>query len=205
MTGSSSRCHSPPCVSSTLQERDFRPLKCHAIETLGMGASTKFQLRFKNRDVWHDTSSCDGEIRLKSNLFQTTWDVTSAHRHDRGPGGILCFWSGGRQAERAGALDPHELANAAWRKRKSCFPAFTAAWTGEMTRDAWRTNPWSLGSYSYLPIGYATTVFGIEKEPEGNCFFAGEHTEDKAVDCGYLNAAVVTGQRAAKEVLDSIH
>ena len=84
------------------------------------------------------------------------------------------------------------------------LPGLIAAWTGERTRDAWRTNPWSLGSYSYLPIAYATTVFGIEKEPEGNCFFAGEHTAERAVDCGYLNAAVVTGLRAAKEVHDSM-
>ncbi len=84
------------------------------------------------------------------------------------------------------------------------LPGLTAAWTGERTRDAWRTNPWSLGSYSYLPIGYATTVCGIEAEPEGNCFFAGEHTMMPAVQRGYLNAAAETGQRAAKEVHDSM-
>ena len=117
---------------------------------------------------------------------------------------MLCFWSGGWQAERAGALDCHELAKRCLAEAEELLPGLTAAWTGEMTRDAWQTNPWSLGSYSYLPIGYATTMFGIEKEPEGNCFFAGEHTEDKAVDCGYLNAAVVTGRRAAKEALQSL-
>ena len=78
------------------------------------------------------------------------------------------------------------------------LPGLTAAWTGERTRDAWRTNPWSLGSYSYLPIGYATTVC------VGNCFFAGEHTMMPAVQRGYLNAAAETGQRAAKEVHDSL-
>ena len=62
----------------------FRPLKRRAIETLGMGASTKFQLRFKHR-VCLDApvagkAGCDGEIRLKSDLFQTTWDVTSVSR-----------------------------------------------------------------------------------------------------------------------------
>ena len=29
----------------------FSPLKCRAIKELGMGTGTKFQLRFKNRDV----------------------------------------------------------------------------------------------------------------------------------------------------------
>jgi len=185
----------------------FSPLKCRAIKELGMGTGTKFQLRFKNRDVWNnDKTRCNGEIRLKSDLFQTTWDVTGAHRQDRGPGpgGMLCFWSAGSQALQAGALDPHDLAKRCLAEAEELLPGLTAAWTGEITRDAWHTNPWSLGSYAYLPIGYATTVFGIEKEPEGNCFFAGEHTADKAVECGYLNAAVVTGQRAAKEVIASL-
>ena len=196
-----------------IERAGFRPLKRRAIEALGMGASTKFQLRFKNRDAWDNIRTrCDGEIRLKSDLFQTTWDVTSARRHDRGSGGMLCFWSGGWQAERAGALDPHQLAKGCLAEaekvllpRLSDDTRLSVLWTGEMTRDAWRTNPWSLGSYSYLPIGYATTMFGIEKEPEGYCFFAGEHTADIAVECGYLNAAVKTGQRAAKEVLDSLN
>ena len=195
---------------TTLRQLDiagagFRPLKRRAIETLGMGASTKFQLRFRDRHAWHH-AGCDGEIRLKSDLFQTTWDVTSDHRADREPGdsGILCFWSGGWQAERAGALDPHELAKGCLAEADKLLPGLKAAWTGEMSRDAWRTNRWSLGSYSYLPIGYATTVCGIEAEPERNCFFAGEHTMMPAVQRGYLNAAVETGQRAAKEAHDSL-
>ena len=205
MTGSSSRCHSASCVSSTLKARDFGALKRGAIEQLGMGASTKVQLRFSDRNAWSKVC-CDGAIRLKSDLFQTTWDVTSANRGDLGDfkGGMLCFWSGGSQAERAGALEPHELANGCLAEADKLFPGLAKAWTGEMTRDAWRTNPWSLGSYAYLPIGYATTYFGIEKEPEGSCFFAGEHTADKAGECGYLDAAVTTGKRAAKEVVGSL-
>ncbi len=70
-----------------------------------------------------------------------------------------------------------------------------------MTRDAWKHNPWSLGSYSFQPIGYATTLSGVEGEREGNCFFAGEHTAEQS---GYLNAGVETGQRAAREVLASL-
>ena len=115
----------------------FRPLKRQAIEQLGMGASTKFQLRFKNRDAWHDRH-CNGEIRLNSNLFQTTWDVTRAQP---GNPGILCFWSGGRQAEQAGALHPEELANRCLAEAEKLLPGLTGLWTREMTRDAWRTNP----------------------------------------------------------------
>jgi monoamine oxidase len=125
---------------------------------------------------------------------------------------MLCFWSGGSQAVNAGHRDCHELAKVCLDEAEKLLRpvsdgiGLSDLWTGEMIRDAWLTdtNPWSLGSYAYLPIGYATTLFGIEKESEGNCFFAGEHTADKAVDCGYLNAAVTTGQRAAQEVITSL-
>jgi monoamine oxidase len=174
----------------------FRRVKRRAIDTLGMGSSTKFQLRFRER-VWL-AARCTGEIRLRSDLFQTTWDVTRAQP---GTEGILNFWSGGRQADQSGALDPELLARRCLAEAEKLLPGLTAAWTGEMTRDAWKRNPWSLGSYAFQPIGYATTLSGIEAEPEGNCFFAGEHTADQS---GYLNAGVETGQRAAREVLASL-
>jgi monoamine oxidase len=67
--------------------------------------------------------------------------------------------------------------------------------------DPWQLNPWSLGSYSTYKPGYQTTVVGIEREPEGNCFFAGEHTENQN---GFLNSAVQSGLRAAREVAASL-
>jgi monoamine oxidase len=57
-------------------------------------------------------------------------------------------------------------------------------------------------SYSYWKVGQYTGFSGIEREPEGNCFFCGEHT---SIDFqGYLNGAVETGERAAGEVVDSL-
>ncbi len=47
-------------------------------------------------------------------------------------------------------------------------------------------------------MGQYTKFAGVEREQEGNCHFAGEHT---SVDFqGYLNGAVETGQRAAGEI-----
>ena len=70
-----------------------------------------------------------------------------------------------------------------------------------MIKDPWQLNPWSLGSYSTYGPGYQTTLVGIEREPEGNCFFAGEHTESQN---GFLNSAVRSGVRAAREVAASL-
>jgi monoamine oxidase len=70
-----------------------------------------------------------------------------------------------------------------------------------MIKNAWQFNPWSYGSYSTYRPGYQTTLLGIERLPEGNCFFAGEHTADEN---GFLNSAVQTGNRAAREVAESL-
>ncbi len=178
------------------EDAGFKPLKMRAIRELRMGASVKFQLQFSHR-VWRD-AGCNGEIRRRSPAFQTTWEVTRAQP---GREGVLNFWSGGSQALAAGSADAMDLAHRCLNDAETLIPGLKAAWTGRMTRDVWRKNPWSLGSYSAQSPGYATTVYGVEPEREGHCHFAGEHT---AADYGYLNAAVTTGHRAAREVVKAL-
>lgn len=174
----------------------FRPLKNRAIRTLPIGASAKIQLQFRRR-VWNE-AGCNGEIRLPARSFQTSWEVT---RGQQGESGILNFWSCGTQALTAGAMDRDALAAAVLHEAAPALPRLAEAWTGTIIKDAWQYNPWSLGSYSYFPPRYQTTVSGIEAEPEGHCFFAGEHT---ASQTGYLNAGVETGERAARQVAASL-
>ena len=178
------------------EDAGFKPLKQRAIRELGMGASVKFQLQFGRR-VWHE-SGCNGEIRRPSPVFQTTWEVTRAQP---GTQGILNFWSGGSRAIAAGAAELEELADRCLGDAEPLLPGLSGAWTGRMTRNVWRRNPWSLGSYAAQPPGYASTIFGVEPEPEGHCHFAGEHT---SANYGYLNAGVETGQRAAREVIQAL-
>ncbi len=174
----------------------FRALKKKAIATLPMGTSVKFQLQF-NRRAWTE-AGCNGEIRVPTRLFQTTWEVTRAQP---GQPGILNFFSGGTRALNAGGLSAAELAKQVLRDAEPALPGLTEQWNGRMMKDAWRENPWSLGSYCYFPPGYQTSIAGIEAEREGNCFFAGEHTSDQP---GYLNSGVETGFRAAREVIASL-
>jgi monoamine oxidase len=182
--------------SVDFKDAGFQPLKCQAIETLPIGASVKFQLQFTRR-AWTE-AGCDGEIRVPSRSFQTTWDVTRAQP---GQAGVLNFFSGGTRALDAGKTDPVTLATAVMKDAEPVIPGLAGLWTGLLTKDAWKENPWSLGSYSYYQPGYQTSVVGIEGEPEGNCFFAGEHT---ASQNGFMNSAVQTGQRAASQVIASL-
>lgn len=183
-------------VAVDFRHAGFRKLKEKAIMTLPMGVAVKFQMQFDKR-VWYD-AGCSGEIRLKASGFQTTWDVTRAQA---GTTGIFNFWSGGTQALIAGEIDNPTLAGLVTREADVLLPGLGAQWNGMMIKNAWQLNPWSYGSYSVYPPSYQTTIVGVEALPEGNCFFAGEHT---AVQNGFLNAGVETGQRAARQVIASL-
>lgn len=174
----------------------FSTLKQLAINTQGMGTSTKLQLQY-NRRPWYDVGS-NGEIRLPG-PFQTTWDVTRAQP---GVQGIFNYWSGGPTAIAAGQGDSSLAAMLASQVAETVIPGLTALWNGRFIINAWNKNPYSRGSYSYFTPGQLTTFHGVEPLPEGNCFFAGEHTSLDGY--GFLNGAVDTGMRAAKEVLGSI-
>ncbi|MBX9962145.1 MAG: FAD-dependent oxidoreductase [Burkholderiales bacterium] len=179
-----------------LAKSGFRPLKRRAIHALPMGASTKLQLQFDRRH-WNALGS-NGEVRLEGS-FHSTWDVT---RGQPGTPGILNCWSGGRVAVAAGERSKEDQAELALDDLETAWPGIRERWNGRVIRNAWHTNPWSGGSYVYYPPGYMTTLLGVEAEREGNYFFAGEHTSRDWQ--GFLNGAVESGMRAAREVLRSL-
>lgn len=187
---------------STLRDLDlsragFRPLKLRAIRELPMGASTKLQLQFRNR-FWNAQGN-NGTVVMDAAPFHSTWEPT---RGQAGEAGILNFWSGGSLALAVGAGEAQALAARAADDLARALPGAPEAWNGRVIRDAWSSNPWSRGSYAYYPVGYATSVLGVEPEPEGHCHFAGEHTSLQWQ--GFLNGAVESGLRAAREVLRAV-
>ena len=179
-----------------LAHAGFRARKLAAIRTLGMGRNTKLQLQFTSR-AWRAQGG-NGETRLEG-AYVTSWEVTRAQDGDTG---ILNFFSGGALAARAGEGDPESQARAALADLERLYPGIGARWTGAVIRNAWDRYPWTRGSYSLLEPGQYTAFHGIEWEPEGHVYFAGEHTSDEA--SGYMEGAVETGQRAAAEVVDSL-
>ena len=183
-------------VMVDFSQAGFRPLKVESINTLTMGASCKTQLQFTRRK-WFEVG-CSSEIRRPARAFNTSWDAT---RGQPGENGILNFFAGGTQAFQAAEIDNPQLAKVLMRQAAPLIPDLHELWNGRMIKDPWQLNPWSLGSYSTYKPGYQTTILGVEREPEGHCYFAGEHTADQN---GFLNAGVETGQRAARQVARSL-
>jgi monoamine oxidase len=182
--------------SVDLSRAGFSPLKRTAIAEQGMGTNSKLHVQFASRH-W-ESLGCNGET-YSDRGYQNTWDVT---RTQPGASGILVDYTGGQVGASFGSGTPQQRAQQFLAQIEPVLPGLSAKWNGRATVDFWLGNRWTRGSYSYWKVGQYTRFAGVERLPEGNCFFCGEHT---SVDFqGYLNGAVETGERAAAEVLDSL-
>jgi monoamine oxidase len=171
----------------------FSALKQTAIQKLQMGTNSKLQLQFGTR-LWEAQGSNGGTY--SDTDYQASWDVT---RGQPGTAGILVDYTGGTIGASFGSGSVQQRAKKFLGQIEPVLPGITAQWNGLATLDYWLGNPWTKGSYSYWQVGQYTTFAGAEREQQGNCHFAGEHT---SVDFqGYLNGAVESGERAAGEVL----
>lgn len=174
----------------------FRPLKAEAIRETGMGTNTKLQLQFSERH-W-ESLGCQGETYADTG-YQSSWDSSLGQE---GTAGLLVNFTGGLTGL-AQTGDPPNLATTFLEQIEPVLPGLTARWNGRVLLDYWPGHPWTLGSYSYFRVGQWTRFAGIAGEPEGNCYFAGEHT---SLDYqGFLNGGVETGERAAGEILATVH
>jgi monoamine oxidase len=174
----------------------FSPVKDTAIQELGMGTNSKLHVQFRSR-IWNSLGN-QGETYADTG-YQNTWEVT---RSQPGKAGILVDYTGGEIGAGFGTGSPTERANQFLRQIEPVLPGITSSWNGRATVDFWTAYPWTRGSYSYWKVGQYTKFAGAERQQEGGCHFAGEHT---SIDFqGYLNGAVESGERAAGEILAAL-
>jgi monoamine oxidase len=178
-----------------LRHAGFSALKRIAIDNLDLGTNAKLHMQFKRR-VWND-EHYDGSSYVQF-AYQESWDVSAAQPGDYG---ILVGFPGGRHGVLPGAAHgpaPKHVADAYVRELDRLYPGLAKLYTGVAYLDDWKRDPWHHGAYSYYRVGQYTRFAGIEPVPEGNVFFAGEQTSYN--DMGYINGAVISGERAAREI-----
>ena len=171
----------------------FKARKRKAIEQQGMATNSKLHVQFTNRR-WENLGF-SGET-YSDRGYQSSWEVSRAQP---GRSGILVDYTGGTIGATFDSGTPAQRANQFLNQIEPVLPGVSARWNGKVVRDHWLSKPFAKGSYSYWKVGQYTSFAGVEREPEGNCHFAGEHTSIDAQ--GYLNGAVETGERAADEVI----
>jgi monoamine oxidase len=177
-----------------ITDAGFRERKLRAIRELPMGAASKLQLHFDQR-FWLELGST-GYVMLDA--VRSTWDATRAQQ---GTPGILTVWTSGRRAEAVARGSDEDQARLALAEVEQVLPGVSRAWNGRVRRTVWDAASGPKGAYASYPPGYMTSLFGIEWESEGPVHFAGEHTSRAAQ--GFLEGAVESGRRAAREVLSA--
>ena len=173
--------------------------KSAAIQQLGMGTNAKLTLQF-SRKTWIE-DGFDGYIETDQ-IPGDTWDTTV---NQRGRDGILVVYSGGRRGAsypttQAHAPAPPSVAQETVATLATIYPGLAADFNGRAHLDAWVHDPWSRGSYASFLVGQYTRFSShVRTVPEGGLHFAGEHTA--TAQQGYVDGAVVSGNRAAGEIL----
>ena len=173
--------------------------KSAAIQQLGMGTNAKLTLQF-SRKTWIE-DGFDGYVETDQ-IPGDTWDTTV---NQRGREGILVVYSGGRRGAgyptaQAHAPAPEDVARDTVATLATIYPGLVADFNGRAHLDAWVHDPWSHGSYASFLVGQYTRFSShVRAAPEGGLHFAGEHTA--TAQQGYVDGAVVSGNRAAGEIL----
>ncbi|MCU0314170.1 MAG: FAD-dependent oxidoreductase [Solirubrobacteraceae bacterium] len=167
------------------------------IDELGMGTNAKLLLGLDRRTpAFADWS---GELSSDEPVLQT-WDTALGQPGEQG---LLTVFTGGRAGRElpggaAHAEAPAGLVADVLERLEPVAPGITAAYTGRAWLDAWARDRWTGGSYAAFGPGQVTRFWGLGARPSGRVVFAGEHTSTRAQ--GYLEGAVESGERAARQV-----
>lgn len=174
----------------------FDARKVDSIQNFRMGMHAKFQMQFQRR-LWREqeyTGLSDNDTG-----YQISWEVTRAQP---GTAGILTCFTGDAVAVAMNDKPLNEKADDLLNGLNLTFPGIKPLWNGRAVLNYWPGYQWSKGAYTCHPKGSYTSRYGYEGARQGNCHFAGEHASVQ--HSGFLNGAVETGQRCAREIVRAL-
>lgn len=187
----------------------FRPTlraKAATIRAMGWGEVMRVGLRF-TRDLWK-ASWLPQELRATGGrafgfvnapgLPLPVWWAPKP------PQPLLVGWAGGPAAEPLTGVSRAALRRAALEslaRLSGVSRARVARDLVEVVVHDWSADPWSRGAYSYTAAGAEDAADTLAQPVCGTLFFAGEAT---AADPGTVPAALGSGVRAARELVDAM-
>jgi monoamine oxidase len=179
-----------------------RKLAC--IQELGMGTNAKVIVQL-DRHVTHYGRR--PRSRWSGEYYDARVDTWGSTLTQAGRTSLLTVYSGGRvgasyDVSRAHGEAPQRVVARTLAAIDRAVPDLSAGWSGRAWVDSWVDDPHTHGSYAAFRPGQLTRWWGFVGKPQHRVHFAGEHTSMRAL--GYLEGAVSSGHRAAREVLDDL-
>jgi monoamine oxidase len=195
-------CTLPFTMLRAVEGIDALPIsaeKKESIAKLGYGYNAKVMLGFSER-WWRNPASglpalSNGTVVTDLPL-QCVWETS---RGQKGDSGILTNFLGGSAGRQFSADRFDKLKE----ELNRVFPGIKDKFDGKRVMMNWPEYKLVKGSYTCPLVGQYTTLLEPASTPEldGRLVFAGEHTS--ADYSGFMNGAVESGDRAAKEVIES--
>jgi monoamine oxidase len=179
--------------ASTLRYVDIQPPlpdeQRRAIERLAYGCATKVLLQ-TSRNVFKNHRA---RAFATDGALGAFWDASEEQGDEQS---IVAFLGGGSASaalrEKAAAGGSALLSDLCW------LGAEQSSATNVEIGD-WTADPWARGGYAYLDPGFDPAWRSLLSRRAGRLVFAGEHTSERWQ--GYMNGAVESGQRAARELI----
>jgi monoamine oxidase len=189
---------------------ELPPAKQNAIQAVQMGPVLRIVMVFRER-FWEKlqpnpgaTAKLDyselGFVHCPDAPVPVWWTLLPA----RLP--ILVGWSGGANATRLSATlsSSHDLLAAALTSLEKIFGLSESALRDQLLWSPshdWNSDPFSRGAYSYLPVNGLEAQRTLAQPIDNVLFFAGEATSVGHI--GTVHGAIESGERAAREILES--
>jgi monoamine oxidase len=168
--------------------------QAEAIHGLEMGAVVKIVLQFRSR-FW--PTEHFGFLHSDDEWLPTWWDDERAL--------MLTGWAGGLRAELLAREDAPTIVEEGIRALSKIFQVERKQ-VRELLVSAhyhdWVNDPFSLGGYSYTPVGGVDLPKSLAANLANTVFFAGEATDSEG-EQGTVHAAITSGERAAQEIIES--
>jgi monoamine oxidase len=187
-----------------LSRSGFSATKRRVIDTLGMGSNAKIHVEVAEK-AWVRQGFC-GVAYTDHDSFDVCWDDSVPLGPQGAPALLLAFpgAAAGRTTLTGAAHGPAPPVDVDWflDRVDPIFPGTRAAYTGAAYEDHWVRDPWVKGAYSFYKVGQYATYGTLAAAVEGRVHFAGEHTSIN--NQGFLDGAVATGARAAKEIVAAL-
>ncbi|MFN8412014.1 MAG: FAD-dependent oxidoreductase [Anaerolineales bacterium] len=183
---------------TTARHIDFQsslsPAHQKMVNEVTYGAVTKVLIEYRKKfwleKNWNGRLFTDGPVVL-------TWDATS---HIQSEHGILTAYTGGLPGATLTKLSDAERIQTAVSFIEKLFPGSQDLIENTATI-AWRNEAFSQCSYMALAPGEVTTHWKSLFTSAGRLYFAGEHAT--AIQ-GFMEGAVESGQRAAKNIMEYV-
>ena len=170
---------------------ELPPTKQRALAGLQMGVLNKTCLLF-DEVFWPPNVELIGYVSSRPGQWAET---ISLYQYTRTP--ILMMFNAGSYGAQIEEMTDDEVVREALAALKSMFGSVPTPKEVLITR--WLADPWSHGSYSYVPVGSSfRSLVELSKPIENKVFFAGEatHAEYPAT----VHGALLSGVRAARDI-----